>query len=309
MKTADFRVGVGLDAAGLSAVALNVDGRLCAQRRVDMPAGGYRPTVAAIAEVIAAIESDIGTAGMPVGVASPGSVDPDSGRIHGCRAQWLNQATLPMDLEAAVGRSVGVVNHADCLAVSESFDGAGQGSRSVFAAVLDADISGGLVINGERVSGHTGLAGVWGHNNLPWPSASEARQPPRCWCGLDGCIEAWLSAPGMAADYLRRGGSTLTADDIVARAEAGERLAGATLRDWLARLARAFAMMINIVDPGLIVCGGSLAEIRWLYSEIPKIWERYSFADKVQAQLQPAGHGQWSIARGAARLGGLPALS
>lgn len=303
MKTADFRVGVGLDASGLTAVALNIDGRLCAERRVELPAGGYGATIAAIAEMIGAIESDIGTPGMPVGVAVPGRVDPHSGRIRGCHAQWLNQASLPADLETAVGRPVRVANHADCLALSESSDGVGQGGQGLFAAMLDADIDGGLVINGELVSGHNGLAGVWGHNNLPWPSASEARQPPRCWCGLDGCIEAWLSAPGMAADYLRRGGSSLTAHDIVAHAEAGERLAGATLRDWLARLARAFAMIINIVDPEVIVCGGSLAEIRWLYSEIPKIWSRHSLADAVHTRVLPAHHGNLSSARGAARMG------
>lgn len=309
MKTADFRVGVGLDAGGLNAVALNIDGRPCAERRVELPMGDYRTTIGSIAEVIAAIESDIGAAGMPVGVAAPGRVDSHSGRIRDCHAQWLNQATLPADLESAVGRSVRVVNHADSLAVSESSDGVGQGCQGLFAAMLDADIDGGLVINGELVSGHNGLAGVWGHNNLPWPSASEARQPPRCWCGLDGCIETWLSAPGMAADYLRRGGSSLTAHDIVAHAEAGERLAGATLRDWLARLARAFAMVINIVDPEVIVCSGSLAEIRWLYSEIPKIWSRHSLADSVRTRLVPAHHGHLASARGAARMGALQTVS
>lgn len=309
MKTADFRLGVDLGHAGISAVALDANGRLCAERVVEIPAGGYRSAVAAVAEVVAAVESDIGTPGMPLGASIPGSITPESGRVRGCHAQWLNQASLPSDLEAAIGRAVSVCNSADCLAVSESFDGATQNNRSVFAAVLDAGVGGGLVLNGERVGGHSGLAGVWGHNNLPWPTANEGRQPPRCWCGLDGCIEAWLSAPGMSADYLRRGGHTLEAHEIVARAESGERLAGATLRDWLARLARAFAMIINVFDPEVIVCGGSLAEIRWLYSEIPKIWARHSFADSVQASLLPAHHGHLSSARGAARLGALSGAS
>lgn len=309
MKTADFRLGVDLGDARIVAVALDANGRLCAERQFATPAGGYRAAVAAISDMIAAIETDIGVPGMPVGVATPGSVGPDSGRIRGCHGQWLNQASLPADLETAIGRSVRVVNNADCLAVSESFDGAGQHSQGVFAVVLDAGVGGGLVINGGLVSGHHGLAGAWGHNNLPWPTASEARQPPRCWCGLDGCIEAWLSAPGMSADYLRRGGPSLAAHDIVAHAEAGERLAGATLRGWLARLARAFAMIINVVDPGVIVCGGEMAEIRWLYSEIPKIWARHSFSDNVPTSLLPAVHGNLSNARGAARLGALPAIS
>lgn len=309
MRTADFRLGVDLRDNGIAAIALDANGRLCAERVVETPAGGYRAAVSGIAEALVAIESDIGAAGMPVGVAIPGSVNPESARIRGCHLQWLNQAPLPADLETVVGRPVRVYNAADCLALSESFDGAAQYNHSVFAVVLDTGIGGGLAINSEPVRGHSGLAGVWGHNNLPWPTASEARQPPRCWCGLDGCVEAWLSGPGMSADYLRRGGHTLAAHEIVARAEGGERLAGATLRDWLARLARAFAMIINVVDPEVIVCGGSMADIRWLYSEIPKIWARHCFADSVATGLLPAHHGGQSSARGAARLSALQAPS
>jgi len=293
-------LGLDFDGSRISAVALDSQGQALAERRVAMAEGNARGFIATSAELVAALESDLGQSGLAVGMSTPGSLHPITHRLRGCHIQALNQVAIGRDLSAAIGRDVRMANDADCLAVSEGLDGAGLDEGNVCAVVLGAGIGGGLLINGQPLVGRHAMAGEWGHNSLPWPTSNEIRQAPRCRCGQAGCIEAWLSAPGISADHLRRGGHKLTAHDIVARAEGGERLAGATLRDWLARLARAFAMVINLLDPDVIVCGGSLSQIRWLYSEIPKIWGNHVLTDVVETRLLPAAHGDLSSARGAA---------
>lgn len=300
MSAPAYRLGIELGSTRITALALDAHHRMCAERHIDRPVADYRSALSALGQLIEAVETDIGERVRDVGLGIPGTLDPTTGRIRGAYTAWLNNTRLPADLSAAADRDISVFNQADCLAVSESFDGAGQGSSNMFAVVLDAGIDGGMMINGALINGRNGQAGAWGHNHLPWPTSAEIRQPPRCWCGRDGCIEAWLSGPGMSSDHHRRGGHQLTAQDIVARAETGERLAGATLRDWLARWARALASVINVIDPDVIVCGGALSDIRWLYSEVPKIWTRHTLADDISTRLLPATHGRSSIARGAA---------
>lgn len=304
-NTEGFRLGLDFDGVRIVAVALDGNDRVCAERRVAVAGGDARGFVATVAELVAVIESELGQSGsLSVGLSTPGSVHPTTHRLRNCHIQMLNQSTIGRDVSAAIGREVHIVNDAHCLAVSEGREGAGKNVANVCAVILGPGMASGLLIDGVALTGGHGMAGGWGHNSLPWPTANETRQAPRCWCTKTGCIEAWLSAPGVSADHLRRGGHKLSAHDIVARAEGGERLAGATLRDWLARLARAFAMVINLLDPDVIVCGGSLSHIRWLYSEIPKIWGNHALADTVATQLLPAVHGDLSGARGAALVAG-----
>lgn len=297
-----YRLGLDLGGSQLTAVALDSDQQVCAERQVDAPRDDYHGLLSSLGAVVLALESELGAEGLPVGLGTACGVDPLTGGMRKSSRADLSETDLVRDLSTALGRDIRAARRAECMALSESVDGAGQGLASVFALTLGSGVGGGWAINERLVTGCNGIAGEWGHNNLPWPSASEIRQSPACWCGQQGCIDAWLSAPGMSADHVRRGGHTLSAREIIARAEGGERLAGATLRDWLSRLARALAMVVNLLDPHVIVCGGGLAEIRWLYSEIPKIWGQHILAPTIQTRLLPATDSAASCARGAARL-------
>lgn len=302
MSGQGLRLGVDLGGSKIAAAVLDGDDQICAKRRTQTPQGDYDATIAAIADLVAGLEQDMDVTDLPVGVGTPGSVVPDTGCIHNANSQCLNDKPLGDDLEAALGRTVRLANDADCLALSEARDGAGEDCDSVFAIILGTGVGGGIVINEQLMTGCNGLAGEWGHIQLPWPSAGEQREAPRCWCGLEGCLETWLSGPGMSADHVRRGGRPLSAHEIVAAAKAGERLAGATIKAWLTRVARALGLVINLLDPDIIIVGGGLSQIEWLYSEVPRIWTRHVFTDTLATRLGAARHGDASGVRGAARL-------
>ncbi|GAB3670333.1 ROK family protein [Salinisphaera aquimarina] len=304
MSTSQGALRLGIDLGGTKIAGIILDGEdaVRVERRVDTPRGDYRATVAAIAALVDALEQEAGVRGLPLGLGSPGSVVADTGRIRNANSQCLNGQPLPADLKTALGREVRIANDANCLALSEAHDGAAADAGCVFGIILGTGVGGGVVVDGQVLTGRNRLAGEWGHISLPWPTSAEFRQPPRCWCGLASCLEAWLSGPAMSADHVRRGGHELAAHDIVARAEDGERLAGATLRAWLQRVARALAMVVNLLDPDAIVVGGGLSQIRWLYSEVPKIWAEHVFASAIDTPLRAALHGDASGVRGAARL-------
>lgn len=304
-----LRIGIDLGGSKIAGIVLDGDAEVRHEDRVPTPPSGYRDTIAAIVALVDALETQAGATGLPVGVGTPGSVVTGTGRLRNANSQYLNGQPLGADLAAALSREVRLGNDANCLALSEAGDGAAAGHRHVFGAILGTGVGGGLVVDRELVVGRNGLAGEWGHVSLPWMTSAEARQAPKCWCGLANCLEAWLSGPAVSADHVRRGGSELSARDIVQRAESGERLAGATLRAWLQRSARALAMVVNILDPDVIVLGGGLSQIRWAYSEIPKIWHEHVFAERIDTPLLAAAHGDASGVRGAARLWPLPASS
>ncbi|MES1939800.1 kinase/transcriptional regulator [Salinisphaera sp. T5B8] len=298
----NLRVGIDLGGTKIAGIVLDGEAEVRAERRVDTPENGYNATLEAIIDLVMALEAEVGASGLPLGVGTPGSVVAGTGRLRNANSQCLNGRALGADLEAALSRPVRLANDADCLTLSEARDGAAAAHRNVFGVILGTGVGGGVVVDKQLITGRNGLAGEWGHVCLPWPSAAETRQPPRCWCGLDSCLEAWISGPGMTADHVRRGGYDIPARAIVERAEAGERLAGATLKAWLQRVARAMAMIVNILDPDVIVVGGGLSQIRWLYSEVPKIWAQHAFAEHIDTPLVAAIHGDASGVRGAARL-------
>jgi fructokinase len=176
----------------------------------------------------------------------------------------------------------------------------GAGAASVFGVILGTGTGGGLVIDGRVQTGPNAIAGEWGHNPLPWPDEEE-RPGPACYCGQTGCIETFLSGPGLAADYRRRGGGAVAAEEVVARAPR-EPLANASLRAWTRRVAKALATVINVVDPDVIVVGGGLSQVVSIYTDVPKLWGAWVFSDTVVTRFVASRYGDASGVRGAAWL-------
>ncbi|MCB2038107.1 MAG: ROK family protein, partial [Ottowia sp.] len=214
----------------------------------------------------------------------------------------LNGQPLLQDLQALLGRPLRLENDANCLALSEATDGAGAGAEVVFAAILGTGVGAGVAVRGQVLHGRNGVAGEWGHNPLPMATAQELARPA-CWCGRAGCIETWLSGPGLARDHAHASGQQLEAASVVAAARAGDAAAQASLARYAERLARALAGVINLLDPDVIVLGGGMSNVQELYEQVPRLWAPHVFSDSVRTVLRPALHGDSSGVRGAAWLG------
>jgi fructokinase len=231
----------------------------------------------------------------------PGAVSPATGLVKNANSTWLNGQPFQTDLEARLQREVRCANDANCLAVSEAVDGAAAGATVVFGVIVGTGTGGGIVVNGQIVTGANAIAGEWGHNPLPWASADE--QPgPACYCGRCGCLETWLSGPGLAADFARSAGRHESPEMIAAAARGGDAAARDAIDRWMGRLARGLASVINVLDPDVIVVGGGLSAVRALYDEVPRLWLPWVFSDRVDTRLVAAKHGAASGVRGAARL-------
>jgi len=295
-----FRLGVDLGGTKIAAVVLGPDGGERWRRRIATPQHDYEATIAAIVGLVHDAETAIGDT-VSVGIGIPGAASRATGLIKNANSTWLIGKPFNADLERALGRPVRLANDANCLVVSEATDGAAAGAPVVFGVILGTGTGGGIVVNGTLVEGANAIGGEWGHNPLPWPDDDE-RPGDACYCGRSGCIETWLSGPGLARDYVRRGGDAVASEQVVARAAAGERLAVDTLDRWERRLARALATVINLLDPDVIVIGGGLSRLPGIYDRIPALWGRWVFSDAVATRLVAAAHGDASGVRGAAWL-------
>ena len=295
-----MRIGIDLGGTKIEGLALADEGRELARHRIPAPRGNYDDTVRAIVEVVAVLEKVTNVRGS-IGVGIPGAISPATGLIKNANSTWLNGRPLQRDLANALERPVRLANDANCFALSEATDGAAAGARVVFGVIIGTGTGGGLVIDGQVVAGANAITGEWGHNPLPALEADE-RPGPRCYCGRSGCIETFLSGPGLTRDFVAHGGEDLPASEIAARADRGDARAVACLDRYARRFARAIASVINIVDPDVVVLGGGLSNMRRLYDEVPARWGAHVFSDRVDTRLVKAMHGDASGVRGAAWL-------
>jgi fructokinase len=295
-----FRIGVDLGGTKIEAIALADDGEIPVRVRVATPRHDYRATLAAIEGLVRDIEARIGRRAS-VGIGMPGAISPATGLVKNANSTWLNGQPLAQDLSALLERPLRFANDANCFALSEASDGAAAGASCVFGVIVGTGTGGGVVVNGQVLTGVNAIGGEWGHNPLPAPLADEL-PGPACYCGRCGCIETFLSGPGLARDHQRATGLALEPAEIARRADAGEPDAAATLERYEDRMARALASIINVIDPDVIVLGGGMSNVSRLYTRVPARWARYVFSDRVDTRLVPPMHGDSSGVRGAAWL-------
>jgi fructokinase len=304
-----LRIGIDLGGTKIEAVALDGSSEV-ARVRVDTPRGDYDATLVALASLVDQLDP---AGDAPVGIGIPGTTSASTGLVKNANSTWLIGRRFQQDVEVVTRRPVRIANDANCFAMSEAADGAASGARAVFGVIVGTGVGGGIVVNGRIVSGANGIAGEWGHNPLPWPDAEDEGRP--CYCGKRGCIETFLSGPGMTADHERVTGVRLASIQIVEAATHGDPEAEQTLRRYERRMARALASVINVLDPDVIVLGGGMSNIARLYANVPRLWSEFVFAaaepvgsripdrrSRVVTRLVPAGHGPTSGVRGAAWL-------
>jgi fructokinase len=298
----DVRIGIDLGGTKIEAVALGENGVELFRRRVDTPRGSYDGTVGAIKALVDAAERSVGARGS-VGIGIPGTISPASGLVKNANSTWLNGRPFDRDLAAALSRPVRLANDANCFALSEATDGAAAGAPVVFGVIIGTGTGGGVVVQRRVAVGPNAVAGEWGHNPLPWPSADELPGEP-CYCGLSGCIETFLSGSGLQrTDAKIRGiGHGHAAAEIARLSDEGDPAALAALERYCDRMARALASVINVLDPDVIVLGGGLSNIDRIYERVPSLWQKWVFSDSVATPLVKARHGDSSGVRGAAWL-------
>src|SRR5258708_10143283 len=272
-----LRIGVDLGGTKIEAIALDPSGREVLRKRIATPRDDYRQTVSAVVGLVNELEKSLKEKAS-VGVGIPGALSRVSGLVKNANSTYLIGHPFKQDLEKALSREVRLENDANCFALSEAVDGAGQGAELVFGVILGTGVGGGIVVSGRVLTGLNAVAGEWGHNPLPFPTDADLPLP-KCYCGRSGCIEAYLSGPAFARDR-------------------------ENLDRYHERLARSLAGVINILDPDVIVLGVGLSSIPRLSPDVPRLWHRYVFSDHVATRLARPVHGDSSGVRGAAWLWG-----
>ena len=300
-----IRIGIDLGGTKVEALALDRQGQELVRLRRPSARGDYSGTIDLVRKLVADTESLAGVVDgrADVGIGIPGTEIRDGGLIQNANSTWLNGRPLRRDLEASLNRPVRLENDANCLAVSEAADGAGQGFRMVLAVILGTGIGAGIAMDGAPWGGPHGIAGEWGHNPLPWADPDKGEWPgPACYCGRRGCLETWLSGTGLAADHARATGQALRGEEIVARAQGGDAAAAATLARHRNRLARGLAHVVNILDPDVIVLGGGVSRIPDLVDGLADAMGPYVFSRYFSTPIRLSQHGDSSGVRGAAWL-------
>jgi len=295
-----MRIGIDLGGTKIEAIALNDKGDELIRQRVATPSNDYQKILHTIADLINTVEQTLNQQGT-IGIGTPGALSPVTGLLRNSNSVCMNGKPVKQDLEKLLQRDIRMANDANCFALSEAIDGAAAGETVVFGVIVGTGTGAGVVVNGKVLTGPNAIAGEWGHNPLPWPTDDE-RPGPDCYCGKQGCVETFLSGPGMAKDYLQHTGKKLNAKDIVIKAEQGNEQAESCLQRYEDRMARSLSHVINILDPDVIVLGGGMSNIKRLYKNVPEKWKQYVFSDHVSTRLVAPQYGDSSGVRGAAWL-------
>lgn len=290
-----LRIGIDLGGTKTEGIVMDTTGAILRRERRPTPAAdGYGAILAHLVQLVRDLEADAG-ATCRVGIGTPGAISSRTGRLKNSNTTCLNGQPLLEDLQQQLARPIRIANDANCFALSEALDGAGHGADVVFGVILGTGVGGGIVVQGQVLDGLQHIAGEWGHNVL------EADGPP-CYCGKRGCVETFLSGPGLARDYAAQSGTQTTAEDIVRRYRAGEQSAVAALERYFDRFGRALSVVVNILDPNVIVLGGGMSNIDELYEIGRDRLARYVFNDELRTPIRRNLHGDSSGVRGAAQL-------
>ena len=295
-----MKLGIDLGGTKIEILAIDDQGQELYRKRINTPQGNYSETLNCIKDLVLFAEAELSQIGT-VGIGAPGSLSPKSGLLRGSNSTCLNQKPFKQDLETLLKRDIRISNDANCFALSEAVDGAAQNDDIVFGVIIGTGCGAGVVINKQVIDGPNSITGEWGHNPLPWPEQNEL-QTTECWCGQNGCIETFLSGPGLEKDYLNTTKEGKSSTDIINLAEQGNDIAEQTLARYELRMAKSLAHVINILDPHAIVLGGGMSNVSCLYKNVPKLWQDYIFSDEVFTNLVPPRHGDSSGVRGAAWL-------
>ena len=297
-----MHIGIDLGGTKIEGILLDQAGLQIERQRIPTPKADYLATISSIVGLSKDLEA---RSGMPctVGIGAPGSISPRSGLHRNANSNYLNGKNFLYDLEKSLGKKIQIANDANCFTLSEAVDGAGQGKNVIFGIILGTGVGAGIAINGRVHEGHNSIAGEWGHNSLPWLE-KYGDYCYECFCGNKGCIETFLSGPSLLRAYKKKGGHLNTVEKMIETISV-EAIARDVIEQYVHRLGRSLAHIINILDPDVIVLGGGLSNISYIYQALQKHIEPYVFSDTCNTPIIQNQHGDSSGVRGAAWIGAM----
>jgi len=275
------RLGIDLGGTKIEVLVINEAGEELFRKRVATPRENYQEIIKAIVDLVNAAEDNLQQESS-IGICTPGSISPASNLVRNSNTTCLNSQPFKQDLEQALKQEIRMANDANCFALSEAIDGAAKNEDTVFGVIVGTGVGGGLVVKQQVLVGRNAIAGEWGHNPLPWPERDEL-DLNNCWCGQKGCIEMFLSGPGLQADYFSNTQNKIPAVQIIQASEQGDINAEQAMNRYENRMARGLAHVINLFDPDVIVLGGGLSNAKRLYENVPKQWDKWIFSDVVKS--------------------------
>ena len=296
------RIGIDLGGTKIEAILMDADGKITLTERLQTPKNSYSETLTSISRIIASLNA---LNDLPIGIGTPGAISLLTGLMKNCNSTFLNGMRLREDLEQKLGREVRIANDADCFTLSEANDGAAKNDASVFGVILGTGVGGGICIDKQLIAGINAICGEWGHNTLALASYQgdfKPRPGRKCYCGRVDCVETWLSGPAFQRSFLEATGQKCSAKEVVLKANKGEAPACEIVDQYHNLLALALSVIINILDPHVIVLGGGMSNTKSIYGHIEKHLDKYVFSDQVNNKIVPALHGDSSGVRGAAWL-------
>ena len=295
-----MHIGIDLGGTKTESIILDENGKEVERLRKETPKN-YNGTLDTICGFVKYLEEKYKIK-CTVGVGTPGALSKETDCIKGGNSTWLNGRPLKKDIELRLNRKIFFENDANCFALSEAYDGAGSKHEIVFGVIIGTGVGGGLVIDKKIINGFNNITGEWGHNQMPVGSNDKWNRHD-CYCGKKGCIETFLSGPGFSKHYYDLFNEKLDARIIQENANNGDEKALEFIFQYLDYLARGLAQVINIIDPGAIVLGGGVSNMKQIYGNINAKLKKYVFSDTVNTEVVKNKFGDSSGVRGAADLG------
>ena len=292
---------IGIDLGGTKTEGILIDniGKELIRKRITTQKN-YEGTIDGIKSIVNDFEYKFGKV-ESIGIGMPGAVSADSSLVKNANSIWLNGQPLKKNLEKELGRNVNLENDANCFALSEAVDGAGKGKAVVFGVIIGTGVGGGIVVNKKVLQGRNNIGGEWGHIALPNRTEDEIRYNKKCYCSHQGCMETYVSGPGFASCYNLRHNTNLDSYEII-KTYPDNKKSKEALDSYIDHLARGLSIVVNILDPDIIVLGGGMSNVDYIYEFINDQLKKYVFTDTCHTKVVKNIHGDSGGVRGAAWL-------
>ena len=295
-----MKIGIDLGGPKTEGILIDESGKELSRTRIQT-IKNYDGTIEGIIKIVKKFENEFG-ASKSVGIGMPGAVSTDSSLVKNANSIWLNGKPFRIDLEKQLNRKVNLENDANCFALSEAVDGAGKGHPVVFGVIIGTGTGGGISINKKVLTGRNNIAGEWGHVGLPNRSEDEKKYVSQCYCKKNGCMETYVSGPGFANCFNLKYKTNYDSHAILEEFNKKERRAIDALNNYVDHLARGLSLVCNILDPDIIVLGGGMSNISYIYENINNSLKNYIFSDTFHTKVVKNIHGDSGGVRGAAWL-------
>jgi len=269
-----YKIGVDLGGTKTEAVLLDENQNLLEKKRVSTPKNNYQEIINTISSLV--LDISVNISDFSVGICTPGAISKQTGLIKNSNTQCLIGKSLKEDLENKLGKKISMENDANCFAMAEAKMGSASGFGVVFGVIMGTGVGGGIVIDGKLHSGRTNIAGEWGHHTIH-------RNGNSCYCGKTGCVETYISGPSLEKQWRELTGKSQTLTDIISNidTEIGQKWKN----EFLENFGYGLANVIDILDPDVIVLGGGLSNIDFLYTEGKESVHSKVFSDSVDTPI------------------------